>query len=113
MPCSLSIPPLVIAAELVLLTGFIVLNMFFTKYLHDTLPSKIRVGATSVVTTLGYSIFLPVAFVFGELSNRLSVFRAAWIVVALAAAILLCAAVAMKRRNSLVATERAELHEIQ
>jgi len=80
---------LIIIAQTVLLTGLIVLNVIFSRYLHDTLSSKIRVGASSVVTTVGYIAFLPIALLFGAISKYFNVFHAAWVVVVLAMAMII------------------------
>lgn len=76
---------LLIFAQVILLTGFITLNILLNRSLHDTLASNIRVGASSVVTTLGYIAFLPIAFIFGVISKNVGVFRAAWVVVVVVA----------------------------
>lgn len=74
---------LIIGAQVVMVTSLIALNIMLGRLLHDTMPSNIRAGASSVVTTLGYLLFLPLGLLFGQVSTRVSVFRAAWIVVAL------------------------------
>lgn len=97
---------LIIIAQTVLLTGLIVLNIIFSRYLHDTLPSKIRVGASSVVTTVGYIAFLPMGLLFGLISKYFNIFHAAWIVVTIAAAMIMGIwVVTSTRDNSANATE--------
>ncbi|HEY8999157.1 MAG TPA: MFS transporter [Candidatus Saccharimonadales bacterium] len=89
---------LIIIAQTILLTGYLAFQVVFGKYLHDTLPSKIRVGASSVVTTVGYVLFLPAAFVFGEISKRLNIFHAAWVIIGIVIAMVISANVAMLSR---------------
>lgn len=65
----------------VLITAFFVLNIIFGKLLHDTLAAGIRAGSNSIVTTLGYVVFIPVGLIFGAISKHASVFSTAWIVI--------------------------------
>ncbi len=75
---------LIVTAEVVALISLLTLNIILGKLLHDTMPSNVRAGASSVVGTVGYLLFLPLGILFGQVSTHASVFRAAWIVVALA-----------------------------
>ncbi len=62
---------------------FIGLNVVFTKLLHDSLDSKVRAGAASAVSTFGRMIIIPVALVFGYVSNEIDVFHASWLIAGL------------------------------
>jgi MFS family permease len=75
--------PLTILGLLVICTAVVIQGVLLNRYLHDALPSRIRASGSSVVGTAGYIVFLPVAYIFGRVSDQSSVFNAAWIVVAL------------------------------
>lgn len=72
----------VIIAQAIVLTGYGVFVILLSRHLHDALPSHIRAGSSSVVGTLAQLTFLPITYLFGWLSNTYSVFRAAWVVIA-------------------------------
>lgn len=76
-----SLPAIVFATALMLL-GYMALNIVLSRYLHDATPSTIRVGVSSVVTTMGYIAFLPMAYAFGQVSNNSSIFYASSILIA-------------------------------
>lgn len=71
----------VVLAQTIVLAGYAVFGILLGRHLHDALPSHIRAGSSSVVGTLAQLVFLPVAYLFGWLSNSYSVFQAAWVVV--------------------------------
>jgi Na+/melibiose symporter-like transporter len=52
--------------------------------LHDAVPSAIRSGVASGVSSLSWFAFLPVALGFGALSTAHGVREAGWLLVALA-----------------------------
>ncbi len=70
--------PLVIAAQVVTMTGITILTVVLTRYLHDLTPSTVRTGASSVVGAAGYGLFVPVALAFGMTSERHGIFQASW-----------------------------------
>lgn len=80
---------MIILAQMILLAGILILNIIVGRYLHDTMPSNIRAGASSVVTTLGYLCFLPIAYLFGHISQNYSIFQAAWVLIAMTVAIMI------------------------
>ena len=69
------------AAQVLLLTSFMVLSILMSHQIHDTLSSKIRAGASSAISTFSTILFLPTAFLFGSLSETYSIFNASWVVV--------------------------------
>ncbi len=79
-----------VIASMLTLVVIVLMEIMVGRYLHDALPSRVRVGGASVVTTIGYGFFLPAGLLFGYLSNHFSVFGAAWLVVGLATAFLIC-----------------------
>jgi MFS family permease len=89
-------PRVVVAAQVATIFGVTVLNIALTRYLHDAMPSTVRAGASSVVSTIGYGVFVPVALGFGVYSRSHGIFAASVFVVAPLAA--MCFAVACARR---------------
>jgi MFS family permease len=91
-------PRVVIGAQVATIFGVTVLNIALTRYLHDAMPSTVRAGASSVVSTIGYGVFVPTALAFGILSRRHGIFDASvFVVVPLA---LMCLAAARAQQGS-------------
>jgi MFS family permease len=89
-------PRVVVAAQVATIFGVTVLNIALTRYLHDAMPSTIRAGASSVVSTIGYGVFVPTALAFGLFSRGHGIFGASvFVVVPLG---VMCLAVARARR---------------
>jgi hypothetical protein len=88
-------PRVVIGAQVATVFGVTVLNITLTRYLHDTMPSTIRAGASSVVSTIGYGVFVPTALAFGLFSRSHGIFQAS-IFVAVPLAVM-CVSVAWAR----------------
>ncbi len=71
------------------LAQFAVIALFLAFYtialgrLHDTLPSKLRSGSSSAVGTLINLGFIPLVYVFGNLTESYSVFRASYMLIPL------------------------------
>lgn len=82
--------PLVITGQVLFLGSITVLQIVLSRDLHAVAASNIRSGVSSLVTTIGTALFLPIALLFGYISDRYNVFHAAWIVFSLV--ILLCLA---------------------
>jgi MFS family permease len=74
-------PGLVIGAQVATIFGVTVLDIVLTRYLHDAMPSTIRAGVSSVVSTLGYGVFVPTALAFGLFSRGHGIFAASVFVV--------------------------------
>jgi MFS family permease len=79
-------PILIVIAQMFLLAGSGVFQVLLSRHLHDSFPSAIRAGASSAVGTLAMLVFLPITYVFGVVSSQYSVFRGAWVVVAVTTA---------------------------
>jgi MFS family permease len=81
----------VIGAQVLLVTLVVAGGIPVMRRLHDAVPSAIRAGVVSGIGTLTWATFVPFALVIGFVSDRLSVFGAAWMLVAVAtvAAVLL------------------------
>jgi len=91
-------PRVVIGAQVATILGVTVLNITLTRYLHDAMPSTVRAGASSVVSTIGYGVFVPTAFAFGLFSRGHGIFEAS-VFVAVPLAVM-CVSVAGARRWS-------------
>jgi len=74
-------PRVVVGAQVATIFGVTVLNIALTRYLHDAMPSTVRAGASSVVSTIGYGAFVPVALGFGVYSRSHGIFAASVFVV--------------------------------
>ncbi|HEV2452298.1 MAG TPA: MFS transporter [Streptosporangiaceae bacterium] len=74
-------PVMVIGAQVATIIGITVLNIGLTRHLHDAMPSGIRAGASSVVSTIGYGAFAPVALGFGLFSRAHGIFSASVFVI--------------------------------
>lgn len=74
---------LIIGLQCMVLIIIMAVKVVFTQYLHDELPSKVRAGSASAVSTLAGLVFIPTALLFGIVTNRSSVFVAAGILCAL------------------------------
>jgi MFS family permease len=89
-------PRLVVCAQVATIFGVTVLNIVLTRYLHDAMPSTVRAGVSSVVSTIGYGVFVPTALAFGVFSGGHGIFAATvFVVVPLG---VMCLAVTRARR---------------
>ena len=96
--CGLFVPDprVVVGAQVATIFGVTVLNIALTRYLHDAMPSTIRAGVSSVVSTVGYGVFVPAALAFGLFSRGHGIFAASvFVVVPLG---VMCLAVARAQR---------------
>ncbi|MGI9027532.1 MAG: MFS transporter [Candidatus Saccharimonadales bacterium] len=75
--------PAIITAQVILGIGLGLVSIIFTKLLHDSLPSQVRSGASSAVSTISRLVFIPSSLAFGFISKQEGVFTAAWIWLAL------------------------------
>ncbi|MGB4759605.1 MAG: MFS transporter [Candidatus Saccharimonadales bacterium] len=75
----------IVAAQVVFAATLIAINVVFTRMMHDKLNSKIRAGAASAVSTFARTLLIPLALLFGYISNTKNVFASGWILFALAA----------------------------
>lgn len=91
---------LIIVSQIVMILALIVLEILFSRHLHDALPSNVRAAASSAVTTVGWILFLPLGLLFSAVSARTSVFRAAWVVVGLTAAVCIALLSAIRAARS-------------
>lgn len=69
-------PAMVIGAQVAVITGVTPLNIVLTRRLHEAMPSNIRAGASSVVSTIGYGVFVPATLGLGLVSRAHGIFEA-------------------------------------
>jgi hypothetical protein len=74
---------LVIAGQIVLAALLAMLGIHLSRLLHDAVPSDMRTGIASGVSTLSWLTFLPCSMLFGVLSRHGGVHTAGWIVLGL------------------------------
>jgi MFS family permease len=92
-------PRVVVGAQVATIFGVTVLNIVLARHLHDAMPSTIRAGVSSVVSTIGYGVFVPAALAFGLFSRGHGIFAASvFVVVPLG---VMCLAVARGQRQAL------------
>jgi hypothetical protein len=75
----------VIIAQLVLTLLVVALSIPLLRRLHDAIPSTIRAGVASGVSTLTWLTFIPFALAIGFISDAAGVRTAGWLLVAVAA----------------------------
>lgn len=74
----------VTAAQVVAALLLVALGIHASRLLNDAIPSTVRAGVTSGVSSLSWLVFLPVSLLFGLVSEASGVHRAAWLLVAVA-----------------------------
>ncbi len=72
-----------VAAQIVLGTAGIAINILLMRDFHDTLPAHFRAGSSSAIGTISRIIIIPSALLFGVLSATHTVFASAWIIIVL------------------------------
>jgi MFS family permease len=60
--------------------AFKALDILFLRLLHDRLPSNIRSGSSSTITTISRLMFIIGALAFGWIAHHFAVFTAGWII---------------------------------
>ncbi|WP_152361228.1 MFS transporter [Microlunatus speluncae] len=82
-----------ILSQIALVLVIMVISIHVTSLLHDAVPSTIRAGVASGVSSLSWMAFLPFSLSFGLLHQATDVFTAGWMI---AAAVVLTFAVLVK-----------------
>ena len=75
-----------ITAQVLLALLLVAVGTVLTRQLHDQIPSSVRAGVSSGISTLTWIGFVPLAIAFGLLSKHSGVHTAAWMLVATTAA---------------------------
>jgi MFS family permease len=76
--------PLVVGAQVVLALLLAVVGIHVAQLVHDAVPSTVRAGVASGVSTLTWVVFLPVALLTGRVGADHGVQAAGWLLVAAA-----------------------------
>lgn len=71
----------ILAAQTVMGTSAVLLSVLYTADLHDALPSRVRAGAASAVSTVSRALLIPLGLLFGIISAEQSIFTASWLLV--------------------------------
>jgi predicted MFS family arabinose efflux permease len=74
-----------VVAQFVLAFTAVGLSIVTMRELHDALPSRVRAGASSAISTVSRVFLIPASLLFGVLSTQATVFTAAWILAGLGA----------------------------
>ena len=69
--------------QFVVIGTLVALAIALTSVLHDLLPSHIRASAVSATSTFGRALIIPLALLFGYVSEQSSVFSATYILLGL------------------------------
>ncbi len=77
-------PWLLLAAQFLLGAYLTAYGVILSRKLHDELPSKVRAGSSSVVSTLGRAIMIPGSLLFTAIANQRGVFMASYLLLGMA-----------------------------
>jgi MFS family permease len=75
--------PIITIAQFGLTATTSALVTLLSGRLHDSLPSRLRSGGSSTVSTLRTLTFIPLVFIFGLITTEYSVFTAAYLIIPL------------------------------
>lgn len=77
----------VVIAQVALALALVVAEVRSGQLLHDAVPSHIRTGVASGVSTLSWILFVPLAIGFGWTARHLGIHAGGWILTCIAAAL--------------------------
>ncbi|MFC7623288.1 MFS transporter [Microlunatus sp. GCM10028923] len=80
---------LVTVAQIALALVIMVISLRATTLLHDAVPSEVRAGVASGVSSLSWLAFLPFSLLFGLINQAAGVFAAGWLVAGVVVAALI------------------------
>jgi len=72
----------VLAAQFVLAVGLVALSVILAKKMHDELPSRLRAGSSSVISTLARIILIPLTILFTFVADAKGIFTSTYILLA-------------------------------
>lgn len=75
---------LTIAAQFTMGLVLIAFDIILTQQLHDELPSKLRAGSSSVVSTLARALLIPGSILITVVAEENSIFNATWLIFVIA-----------------------------
>jgi hypothetical protein len=99
---------LITAAQIVACLLLMAITVHMSQLLHDAVPSTVRAGVASGVSTSTWLVFLPFSLVFGVVSDSVGVHSAALLLAGAAILITSLLAVTARRRPEPVAGSTAE-----
>lgn len=67
-----------------LAVSLVALGVMLAKKLHDELPSRLRAGSASVVSTLARLLLIPGSLLIAAIANQYSIFKATYVLLAVA-----------------------------
>lgn len=74
----------VLIAQFVIAVGLIAIGVILAKKMHDELPSRLRAGSSSVVSTLARIILIPGSLLFTGIAQQYDVFVSTYILLGIA-----------------------------
>jgi MFS family permease len=89
----------IVGSQFVFASGLICIFIVFSRILHDNLDSSIRAGAASATSTLGRFFIITTALLLGYVSQKFSIYKAAYILFVLTILMGLFVVVVAKRDN--------------
>ena len=87
---------IVVLAQFVFASCLVNIYVIFSRILHDNLSPATRAGASSAASTLGRLFIIPIALLIGYLSQKYSIYSAAYVLLVL---VVLMAAIVMVVAN--------------
>ena len=75
-------PWIILCAQSFMGVALIILSVMLTTDLHNELPSRVRAGAASAISSIVRILFIPIGLLFGVISASYNVHSAGWILVA-------------------------------
>lgn len=87
----------IVVSQLILASGLMCLYIVFSRLLHDNLSSSIRAGAASATSTIGRFFIIPLALLFGYISQKWTIYKAGYLLLILIALMSLFVIVVTKR----------------
>ena len=73
---------LTLTAMFVVLSAVVAIGVVLSRIMHDELPSKLRAGSASVVSTLARLTLIPSVLLFTTIANNQNVFTATYVLLA-------------------------------
>lgn len=74
---------IIVAAQVLLAILLLAVDIIFVGNMHAQLPSNVRAGAASAVSTFGRVLLIPASLLFGWISARHDIFAASWVLLGL------------------------------
>ena len=92
--------PIIAFAQFGVISMFSALFIIANGKLHDRLPSKIRAGSASVISSTTTVLFLPLALLFGRIAQHVSIFSTTYLLLPIALCGVVCYVVVMSHHTN-------------